>query len=147
FFVEERVWTLRSIDDEVNALAFDEIDDIWAAFFHFVHALARHTRTFDHVGSPGCGHQLESHVDEFPRDLRHLRLIVIGDADEDHPLYGHALSGCGLGLGKGFPEVVGHAHDFAGRFHLRTEHTVHAGTFVPGHARRLHVVGRPSSET
>ena len=71
---------------------------------------------------------------------------MIGDADEDHPLYGQALSGCGLGLGKGFAEVVGHAHDFAGGFHLRTEHSVHAGKFVPGEDRRFHVVGRSSIE-
>ena len=37
-----------------------------------------------------------------------------------------------LGLGESLAEIVSHAHDFAGRFHLRTKNCVHAGKFVPG---------------
>ena len=49
-------------------------------------------------------------------------------------------SGGELRLGKGFAEGVGHAHNFAGGLHLRTEHGVHAGKFRPREDRRLHKV-------
>ena len=65
---------------------------------------------------------------------------MIGDADEDRSLRGQLLSGGELRLGEGFAEVVGHAHHFAGGFHLRPEHRVDAGKFVPREYGRLHVV-------
>src|SRR5881398_318949 len=56
------------------------------------------------------------------------------------PAVGQCLSGGKLRLGEGLAEIIGHAHDFTGGFHLRAEHGVHPGKLVPGKYRRLHVV-------
>src|SRR6185437_15696331 len=102
------------ITDQVNALALDEVHDVRPSFFYLVNPLYRHARSLKHVGGTRRGHQLEAHVHKLARDFRHTRFVVIGDADEHHALRGQFLSGCGLRLGEGFAEVVGHTHDFAG---------------------------------
>src|SRR6185312_4454137 len=98
-----------------------------------------HAGVFDDVGGAGGGNYFETHVHKFAGDIGDVRLVVVGDADEDHALRRQLLSGGELGFGEGFAEVVGHAHDFSGGLHLRAEDRVHAGEFVPGEDRGLHV--------
>src|SRR3954469_4082889 len=84
--VEERVGPLRCVDDQLNAIAFDEIDHIGAAFFYFVNPITSHSCRFNHIGCTSSSDQLESHVNELPCDFRDVRLVVIGDADEEGAL-------------------------------------------------------------
>ena len=48
--VEVRILTTRRIDDELDAIAFDEVDDIRAAFFHLIDAINGHASFLDGVG-------------------------------------------------------------------------------------------------
>src|ERR1051325_6801169 len=119
FLVEEWIGAFGSIHDQLNAVPFDQVNHVGAAFFHFVHTVAGHAGGFNHIGGASGGDEPESHVNEFARDLRDLRLVVVGDADEDAALRGQILSGGDLGFGEGFSEVIGDTHDFARGFHLR----------------------------
>src|ERR1051326_1268388 len=65
FFVEPRLESRRGIDDELNALSFDEVDDVRTPFFYFVDAFHIHAGGLDHVGGTGGSDQLESHVHKF----------------------------------------------------------------------------------
>ena len=40
---------MRRVDDELDALALDQVDDIRPAFFHLVDALDLQTGVFQHV--------------------------------------------------------------------------------------------------
>ena len=92
--VKPRFQARGRIDDELNALALDEVDYVGPSFFYFIDALHIHIhpRGFDYVGGTGRGHEFESHVDKLARDLRHLPLVVVGHADEDCSLRGQLLA-------------------------------------------------------
>src|ERR1700728_2196202 len=81
-FVEPRLLAGGCVDDELDALSFDEIDDVGPPFFYFVDALHVHAGRFDHIGSTSRGHKLESHIYKLPRHLRDVPLVVVCDADE-----------------------------------------------------------------
>src|SRR5947209_3053203 len=61
-FVEVRILARWRVDYELNTVAFNEIDYVRTTFFHFVHAVASHAGSFDHIGGAGGGDKLESHV-------------------------------------------------------------------------------------
>src|SRR5690242_1297791 len=83
FLIEPRLLAGGSIDDELNALALDEIDHIGAPFLDFVNTLHVHPGRLDHVRCASRGNELESHVNELPCDRRDMTLIVIRNTDED----------------------------------------------------------------
>src|SRR5579859_4849816 len=146
FFVEPGLESRRSIDDQLDALSFDEVDDVRTSFFDLVDAFHIHAGGLDHVGGTGGGDQLESHVHEFAGDQCDVALVVIGDADEGRYLGRKLLSRSQLRLGKGFAEVIGDAHDLPGGFHLRAEHRIYAGELATGKHGRLHVVAASGVE-
>ena len=123
----------------MNALAFDEVDHVRPAFFHFVDALDIHAGCFDHIGCARRGHEFEPHVHELAGDRGNVRFVVVGHADEDGSLRWQLLSGGELCFGEGFAEVVGDAHHFARGFHFWPEHRVDARKLVPREYGRLHV--------
>src|ERR1700758_3131385 len=98
--VEERIGAVRSIDDQLDAIAFNQVDDVRPSFFHLVNALHAEPGVLDDVRGAGGRDQLESHVDEAARHLGHTRLIVVGDAYEHRALRGQFLPGSDLRLGE-----------------------------------------------
>jgi hypothetical protein len=115
-------------------------------FLHLENTIAGHARGFDYVGGTGCGDQLEPHVHEFAGDLGNVRLVMVGDADEDAALRRQFLSGRQLGFSESFSKRIGDAHNLSGGLHLRSKHGVHAWKFIPGKDRRLHVIRRSCVE-
>jgi len=77
FLVEERVGALRGVNDQLDSVALDQIDNVGAAFFYFVHALAGHAGFFDDVGGAGGRDQFESHVNEFSGDLGKVYVLEV----------------------------------------------------------------------
>ena len=69
--IEPGIEAVRRIDDQLNALALDQVHHVGASFFHFVDALHRHAGVFEHVGGAGRGDQLETHVHKLARDFGH----------------------------------------------------------------------------
>ena len=137
--VEPRLGTVRGVDDQVDALAFDQVDHVGAAFLHFIDTFDVEPGLFEDVRGTRGGYQLESHVDEATGNVGDLRLVVVGDADEDRTLRRQFLSSGDLRLGEGFAEVVGDAHDFASGAHFWAEDGIDAGQLTPREYRRLHV--------
>src|SRR5438270_12831652 len=128
------------IDDQLNALAFNEIYDVGAPFFYLVNTFHMHPCSFQHVRSARGRHQLESHIEEFASHHRNMALVASGDADEDGALRRQFLPRSHLSFGEGFSKLVGHTHDFARRLHLRPKYGIDAGKLVPGEHWGLHVV-------
>ena len=56
------------------------------------------------------------------------------------PLSGQLLSGGELRFGERLAKIIGHAHDFPGGFHLRTEDRIDTGKFIPRKYRGLYVI-------
>src|SRR5215831_17650574 len=54
--VKERFLALRSVDDQLNPVALDQIDHMGTSFLHLVHAVASHPGSLDYVGRASCGH-------------------------------------------------------------------------------------------
>jgi len=146
FLVKVRVGAVRRIDDQLNAIGLDQIDGVRASFFDFVDAIDGETRLFQNVGGTVSGNQLESHVDEAARDFDDVRLVVIGDADEERALRRQLLSRGDLRFGKSFAEIVGDTHDFSGGAHFGAEDGVDAGKFRPGEDGRLDEETAPGIE-
>src|SRR5579864_7088571 len=112
--VEKRINALRRVDYELNALTFDQVNHVGAAFFYLVHAINFQASLFKHVrGTRSCD-DLESEFEETPGNIGNVAFVMIGDADEYRALRGQHLAGGDLSLGEGLAEIVGHAHDFAG---------------------------------
>src|ERR1017187_7675025 len=85
-FVEVRVRAVGRVDDELDAIGFDEIDGIGAALLDFIDAVDSETGLFETVSGAVSGDQFKAHVDETAGDLDDVGLVVIGDADEDGAL-------------------------------------------------------------
>ena len=90
--VEPRFKTGGGVDDELNALAFDQVNYVGTPFFHFVNPLDGHSGVFQNVGRARRGYQLEAHVHKFAGHFADLWLVMIGDADEDGSLGGQLLA-------------------------------------------------------
>jgi len=93
FFVEPGVGTLGRIDDELDFFAFDQVDDVGAAFFDFEDAIYREAGPLQRVGGAMGGYQGEAEVHEAAGDLGYVRFILVGDANKDHALGGESLAG------------------------------------------------------
>ena len=83
--VKPWVLPLRSIDDELNASTFDQIDGVGTAFLHFVNALDLKAGVLEDIGSAVCGDQLKAEIGEAAAEFSEMGLVTIGDADEDGP--------------------------------------------------------------
>src|ERR1017187_6771274 len=138
FLVEIRVGAVRRVDDELDAVGFDQIDWVGAALFYFVDAIHYQAGFFELVGGAVGGYQFEAHVDEAAGDFNYSGLVVVGDADEDGALRGELLAGGELRFGERFAEVVGYAHDFSGGAHLGAENGVDSGELGPREDWRFH---------
>src|SRR5208337_849669 len=138
--VEPGLHAMGGVDDQLNALALDEVNHVGTAFLHLVHAVNVQPGFFQHARRPVGGDDAEAEFDETLPQLRHEGLVAIVGADEYSAGDGQYLSGGRLCLGESFAEVVSHSHDLAGGLHLRAEHGVHAGELAPGKDRRLHEV-------
>ena len=117
--VEKGVLPVRSIDDEMNPLALDQVDDVGPPFLHLVDTLNDESGTLQHSRGAFCSDDMEAKLDVLLCKVHELRLVTIVDAKEDGAPERKGLTGRELGLGEGFAEVVGDAHDFASRFHFR----------------------------
>src|SRR5439155_14748282 len=94
--IEERVLSVRRVDDELNAIAFNQVNHVWTTLFYFIHAVASHTGFFDYVGGSASSDQFEPHIHKFARNIRNVWLVVVSDADEDASLSRQLLSGSDL---------------------------------------------------
>ena len=130
---------MRRVHNQLDTISLDQVNGVGTAFLYFVDAIDSQAGGFENVGGAVRGHQLEAHVDEATGDIGHLRLVVVGDADEDCALDGQFLAGGNLGFGESFAEIVGDAHDFSGGTHFWAEDGVDSGKFRPGEDRRFHV--------
>src|SRR5437868_12195473 len=81
-FVEKRVRPVRSIEHKLNAIAFDQVDHVRAAFFYLEDALASHSGILQRVSSSMGSHDFEAEIEEALSDLHDVWLIAIGNADE-----------------------------------------------------------------
>ena len=107
FFVEPWLSAVRSVDDELDAIALDQIHHVRPAFFYFVNAIHRQPGTLQAVGGAVGGDKAESHFHKTLRQLNGLLLVAVNHADKDRALRGQRLSGGKLGLGEGLAESVG----------------------------------------
>src|SRR5438309_10685711 len=57
--VKPGILPLRRVDDQLYAVALDEIDYVGASFFHLVHAFHGQSRGLEDVGSPVRRDQVE----------------------------------------------------------------------------------------
>ena len=130
FFVKIGVGTVRRIDDELDAVGFDQIDGVGSSLFYFVDAIDYEVGFFEFVGGAVCGYEFETHIDETARDFGDSGLVMVGDADEDGALCGEFLAGGELRFGEGFAKIVGYTHDLSGRTHLGAENGVDSGELL-----------------
>src|ERR1700753_3170398 len=78
--VEERILPMRRVQDELDALALDQIDYVRTALLHLEYALHHHARLLDHVGRALSSHKLETELDILTRQFHHRLLIAIAHA-------------------------------------------------------------------
>src|SRR6266568_452555 len=65
--IKERVLPSRSVDDELNAIAFDQIHDVWPPFLDLIYPLHAKAGTLKYVRGPfGCNN-VKSKVRIAPR--------------------------------------------------------------------------------
>ena len=140
--IENRVLPARRVDDQLDALALDEVHGIRTALVHLKHALHDQPRTLERVGRAFRGHDLEAQMHVTPRQRDGRLLVVILHGKEDGAARGQDLAGRELRLRKSLAKVACHAHHFAGRFHLRPEDGIDARELRPWKHRRFHVVVR-----
>src|SRR5579884_3268391 len=138
--IKPGVLSLRSIDDELNAFSFDEINDVRTSFLNLVHALDRQARALQDVRGAVCRNDVESQLDESFSQFGKIALVAIGDADKNRAARGQTLSRRELGFRKSLAERIAYAHNFASGFHFGTENRVHARKFVPRKHRALHEI-------
>ena len=93
FFVEVRIGPVGRVDDQVNPVAFDEINRVRTAFLHLEHALDAHPGRFDQVRRSVRRNQLEPHVYETARHVRNIRLVLLVHAYEHRSLRRQFLTG------------------------------------------------------
>ncbi len=74
---------MRRIDDELNAIALDEIDDVRTSFFHLVDAFDLQADIFQHACGTVSGDQAEAQVNELAAQIGDEGLVAIVGADED----------------------------------------------------------------
>src|SRR5580692_6054446 len=86
--IEERIDGVRGVNDEVNAVALDQVDYIRTTFLHFVHPFYCHPGALKDVGGAGCSNQLETHIDKLTSHVSYLGFVMISDAHEDSTLFG-----------------------------------------------------------
>ena len=84
------------------------------------------------------GVDLEAEPVQALREDRGRRLVAVADREEDAALERQRRAGGGLGLGERRREVLGDAHDLAGRPHLGPEQRVGAREAVERQHRLLH---------
>ena len=75
---------------------------------------------------PAAGGNGKSERRQVARNRHDGRLVAVVDADEHAPVFRQLLPGAHHRLAERRAEVVGAAHDFAGRLHLRAEDRVDA---------------------
>src|SRR5258708_20188559 len=61
------------MDNQLDAIGFDQIDRVGAAFLHLIYPLNRQASSFQNVRRAVRGYEFESHVDEAMRDLHYVR--------------------------------------------------------------------------
>src|SRR5262249_21914004 len=81
--VEPRVLSLRRIDDELDASAFDEIYGVGTCFFHFVSALHFQAGVLEDIGAAVSSDQFEAEIGEAAAEFCEMVLVTIGNTDED----------------------------------------------------------------
>src|ERR1700736_2051090 len=69
--------------------------------------------------------QCEPHLDELPAGLDQGPLVLVAHRNENMTLKRQTGAAAELRLREGPPEIAIEPHDFAGRFHLRTEDQVY----------------------
>ena len=131
FLVEKGVLPAWGIDDELDALSLDEVDDVGAAFLDLVHALRLHACFLEDIRRAVGGDEMEAHLGKLAGERNHAMFIVVVDAEKDGAAHGKELARGDLGLGEGLAEVVGDAHDLAGRLHFGAEDGIDAGELAP----------------
>src|SRR5208283_1564909 len=77
--VEDGVLAARRVDDELDALLFDEIDGVGAALGHFEDALDDESRALKHLGRAFGGDDLEAEVDIAAGERDNILLVRIVD--------------------------------------------------------------------
>src|SRR5580698_1142529 len=90
--VEQRLLTTRRIDDEMNAIALDQIDDVGPAFLYLKDALDRHPGAFQNVGRTFGRDKPEPKVHVPPSEINRSLLVMVVDAQEDRSAGGQYLS-------------------------------------------------------
>ncbi len=114
--------------------------------FDFVDPLHRHPGLLDGVGRALGRHEVKAEFHVLPGKVDQVRLVAIADAEENGAFGRQLQAGGKLRFGERFAEVVGHAHHFAGGFHLRAEDGVDAGELIPREDRRFDVEMRAGFE-
>src|SRR5690349_4575422 len=64
--VKPRILSLRSIDNELNAVTFDQVNHIRAAFLYLVHTFHRQTGALQNCGGTMGGDDVKSKLGEAP---------------------------------------------------------------------------------
>src|SRR5215471_12931291 len=92
---------MRRVDDQLNAFALDQVNDIRSPFFHLVDTLDAQAGVLQDARRPMSSNNAESQLDEAARQFRHEGLVAIVTAEEDRTRRRQQLSRGGLRLPEG----------------------------------------------
>src|SRR3954469_22532806 len=124
--VEKSVLPLRSVDDEVNGISFDQIDDVGTPLFHLVDALHSEPGTLQHISSAMRRYEPETKLDVVTRERNKAIFVAVIHTEENRAAQRKPLPCRELRFGERFSEIIGYAHHLASGAHLRTQHRIHS---------------------
>ncbi len=81
--IKKSILSARCIDDELNAVALDQVHHVRPALFHLEHPLYGKPRLLQHVGRAFGGHDVEAQFHIVPAKLDNRPLVVVVHTEED----------------------------------------------------------------
>ena len=125
------------------------VDYVGTSLADFQHHPGGNAMIFEMFGRAARGCYLKSQFLENPRYGHDFILMIIMHADKHCTRQGHLETGRHLRFGESKPEGMIDAHNFAGRFHFRSQQAVYIGEavkrkdgFFHGNMRGYHPFGK-----
>src|ERR1039458_1067712 len=89
--IEEGILAARSVDDELNAVALDQVHNVRPALLDLEDPLDAEAGLLQYVGRALCGYDPETEVDVAASQVDGCRLVMVVDAEEDRAAGGQHL--------------------------------------------------------